>query len=52
MSIDLTLFLPTSVLVRVDAEEVNTGTLDVKLTDEEVKYLEEPYTPVKIAGHK
>ncbi|KAI1785407.1 Aldo/keto reductase [Ganoderma leucocontextum] len=27
------------------------GSLDVKLTDEEIKYLEEPYKPVKIAGH-
>ena len=27
------------------------GSLDVKLTDEEMKYLEEPYKPVKIAGH-
>ncbi|KAA1467729.1 Aldo/keto reductase [Dentipellis sp. KUC8613] len=25
--------------------------VDVKLTDEEVKYLEEPYTPIKIMGH-
>ena len=51
MSIDLSLFLPTSALVRVDAEDMAIGTLDVKLTDEEIKYLEEPYTPVKIAGH-
>ncbi|TBU37459.1 Aldo/keto reductase [Dichomitus squalens] len=27
------------------------GALDVKLTDEEIKYLEEPYRPVKISGH-
>ncbi|TBU29699.1 Aldo/keto reductase [Dichomitus squalens] len=27
------------------------GSLDVKLTDEEVKYLEEPYQPVQIIGH-
>ena len=27
------------------------GCLDVTLTDEEVKYLEEPYQPTKISGH-
>ncbi|RDX41300.1 Aldo/keto reductase [Lentinus brumalis] len=27
------------------------GSLDVTLTEEEVKYLEEPYHPVRIAGH-
>ncbi|KAH9890407.1 Aldo/keto reductase [Cubamyces lactineus] len=27
------------------------GSLDVKLTDEEVKYLEEPYAPMRICGH-
>ncbi|OJT04999.1 Versiconal hemiacetal acetate reductase [Trametes pubescens] len=27
------------------------GALEVKLTDEEVKYLEEPYKPVAISGH-
>ncbi|TBU29679.1 Aldo/keto reductase [Dichomitus squalens] len=27
------------------------GSISVKLTDEEMKYLEEPYQPVKIAGH-
>jgi aryl-alcohol dehydrogenase-like predicted oxidoreductase len=27
------------------------GALDIKLTDEEVKYLEEPYQPQKILGH-
>ncbi|RPD71323.1 Aldo/keto reductase [Lentinus tigrinus ALCF2SS1-7] len=27
------------------------GCLDVTLTEEEVKYLEEPYTPSKISGH-
>ncbi|KAI0648544.1 oxidoreductase [Trametes meyenii] len=27
------------------------GALDVKLTEEEVKYLEEPYQPVAISGH-
>ena len=51
VSIDLSLFLMTSVLVRVDAEDMTIGTLDVKLTDEEIKYLEEPYKPVEIAGH-
>ena len=51
MSIDLFLFLPTLVLVRADAENMTIGTLDVKLTDEDIMYLEEPYTPVKIAGH-
>ena len=29
----------------------SAGALDVKLTDEEIKYLEEPYTPVKVTGH-
>ena len=28
-----------------------TGCLDVTLTEEEVKYLEEPYQPCKISGH-
>lgn len=28
-----------------------TGALDVKLTEEEVKFLEEPYKPVAISGH-
>ena len=27
------------------------GCLDVTLTEEEVKYLEEPYQPSKISGH-
>ncbi|KAI9066915.1 Aldo/keto reductase [Trametes sanguinea] len=27
------------------------GALDVKLTEDEIKYLEEPYKPVPIAGH-
>ncbi|KAI0657094.1 Aldo/keto reductase [Cubamyces menziesii] len=27
------------------------GSLDVKLTDEEIKYLEEPYAPMRICGH-
>ena len=27
------------------------GSLDVKLTEEEMKYLEEPYKPVKTTGH-
>ncbi|KAI0669365.1 oxidoreductase [Trametes maxima] len=27
------------------------GALDVKLTEEEIKYLEEPYTPKPISGH-
>lgn len=27
------------------------GALDVKLTEEETKYLEEPYQPVSIIGH-
>ena len=51
MGIDLSLFLMTSALVRVDAEDMSIGTLDVKLTDEEMKYLEEPYRAVKITGH-
>ena len=37
VSIDLFLFLPTLVLVRADAENMTIGTLDVKLTDEEIK---------------
>lgn len=28
-----------------------TGALDVKLTEEDVKFLEEPYAPVAIVGH-
>ncbi|KAH9848625.1 Aldo/keto reductase [Lenzites betulinus] len=28
------------------------GALDVKLTEEEIKYLEEPYQPVAIVGHE
>ncbi|KAI0328028.1 Aldo/keto reductase [Cubamyces sp. BRFM 1775] len=27
------------------------GSLNVKLTDEEIKYLEEPYAPMRICGH-
>ncbi|EMD34209.1 hypothetical protein CERSUDRAFT_117111 [Gelatoporia subvermispora B] len=27
------------------------GAIDIKLTDEEVKYLEEPYKPLRTAGH-
>lgn len=27
------------------------GALAVKLTDDEIKYLEEPYQPLRIAGH-
>lgn len=27
------------------------GALDVKLTEEEMKYLEEPYKPVPVSGH-
>lgn len=27
------------------------GALEVKLTEEEVKYLEEPYKPMAISGH-
>ena len=27
------------------------GALDVSLTEEEMKYLEEPYRPLKIIGH-
>ena len=27
------------------------GALSVKLTEEEIKYLEEPYQPVGILGH-
>ena len=27
------------------------GSLDVTLTDEEVKYLEEPYQPLNVIGH-
>ncbi|KAI0628888.1 Aldo/keto reductase [Trametes polyzona] len=27
------------------------GALEVSLTDEEVKYLEEPYTPMRVCGH-
>lgn len=27
------------------------GALDVKLTEEDVKFLEEPYAPVAIVGH-
>ena len=49
VSIDLSFHI--LVLVRVDTEDMTIGTLDAKLTDEEIKYLEEPYTPVKIAGH-
>lgn len=28
-----------------------SGALNVQLTDEEVKYLEEPYKPQQIVGH-
>lgn len=27
------------------------GALDVKLTEEDIKFLEEPYAPVAIVGH-
>ena len=27
------------------------GALDVKLSEEEIKYLEEPYKPMAITGH-
>ena len=27
------------------------GALDVQLTEDEVKYLEEPYQPLKVLGH-
>ena len=30
---------------------VLVGALDVKLTEEDVKYLEEPYKPLKVLGH-
>ena len=28
-----------------------SGALDVSLTEEEMKYLEEPYQPMNISGH-
>lgn len=30
---------------------VGVGALAVKLTEDEIKYLEEPYQPLRIAGH-
>ena len=45
---------PLTVLPRtllVDASQNAAGALDVKLTEEEIKYLEEPYQPVAILGH-
>ena len=37
--------------VMADPLGYDTGALDVKLTEEEIKYLEEPYQPVAILGH-
>lgn len=28
------------------------GAIDVKLSEEEIKYLEEPYQPVEVHGHQ
>lgn len=36
---------------RMDSDKALIGALDVKLTDEEVKLLEEPYQPQKVFGH-
>lgn len=30
---------------------MHTDSLEVKLTEEEIKYLEEPYRPQAISGH-
>lgn len=43
-----------STLVRVPPTEntpLHIGALDVKLSEEDIKYLEEPYTPVPVRGH-
>ncbi|RPD55358.1 Aldo/keto reductase [Lentinus tigrinus ALCF2SS1-7] len=32
-------------------EDIIAGALDVKLTADEIKYLEEPYQPLKVMGH-
>ena len=39
-------------VIRIELANNDAGALDVKLTAEEMKYLEEPYEPIPIAGHK
>ena len=34
-----------------EANPVLVGGVDVKLTEEEIKYLEEPYKPQNVLGH-
>ena len=29
----------------------STDAIDIKLSEEEIKYLEEPYTPMAVIGH-
>ena len=39
-------------MLHADAELVNPDAVDIKLTEEEIKYLEEPYKPTEIFGHQ
>ena len=39
-------FLPVGRLIKA-----SIGAIDIKLSEEEVKYLEEPYKPIAIIGH-
>ena len=45
------LFLPRAYHCFVADARPFEGCFDVTLTEEEVKYLEEPYQPTKIIGH-
>ncbi|MDP7976696.1 MAG: aldo/keto reductase, partial [TACK group archaeon] len=43
---------PIIATTKVEHLEEDVGALDVKLTDDDVKYMEEPYRPKPIYGHR